>query len=288
MSSYEIEGRSQTQMSSTQEKLLTIKEFSTLAGIEESTLRYWDHVGLFQPILRHEGNNYRYYSMEQAVAVDFITVLSSLKMPLKMIGEAKKNRDPQKILSMLRQQGFEIDKELIRLQEIYSTIHILQDVIHQGINATPGEIVIRHLDKMAVVIGPENTFRKDELFYRAQAEYRKQARHNRVNINNPIGGYHPNFEHFTEDPSRPQRFFSIDPTGCDCRPEGKYLLGCVQGYYGQMGSFPGQMAAYMKENGLVCEGPVYVIYLLDEISIQDPNKYLAQICVRVRTRKNTF
>jgi len=271
-----------------QENLLTVKEFSILTGIEESTLRYWDRAGLFQPAMRHGGNNYRLYSLEQAVAVDFITVLSGLRLPLKTIAEARKSRDPQKILSLLRQQKFEIDKELIRLQGIYSAIHTLEDIIHRGIEAAPGEIGVRHMEEMPIIMGPENTYGEGELFYRALKEYRMQAKHNRVNICNPIGGYHTSMELFIKTPALPQHYFSIDVTGSDCRPAGDYLVGYVQGCYGQMGDLPREMAAWAQENGLECEGPVYVVYLLDGFSISDPAQYLAQISVRVRKSKSSI
>jgi len=51
---------------------------------------------------------------------------------------------------------------------------------------------------------------------------------------------------------------------------------------------PEQLTAYAREHGLTCEGPVYVIYLLDEICIREPTEYLAQVSVRVRKRKNYY
>jgi len=69
-------------------------------------------------------------------------------------------------------------------------------------------------------------------------------------------------------------------------PRGDYLVGYVQGYYGQWDDLPGRLATYAEENGLECEGPVYAIWLLDEICIQNPAEYLAQVSVRVRKRKS--
>jgi len=64
---------------------LTIKEFSELSGIDASTLRYWDEIGLFSPAHRNTENNYRYYAPTQIIAINFITVLSRLNIPLKTI-----------------------------------------------------------------------------------------------------------------------------------------------------------------------------------------------------------
>ncbi|MCL2301194.1 MAG: MerR family transcriptional regulator [Firmicutes bacterium] len=272
-----------------QENLLTIKGFSALTGIEESALRYWDQIGLFRPAMRHEDNNYRLYTLEQLVAVDFITVLSSLRLPLKTICDVRKDRDPYKILSLLQQHKFKIDRELTRLQEIYSTIHTLECIIRQGVEAVPGEIGIRHLDEMPIIMGPKNTYGEGELFYRALKDYYRQAKNNRVNIYNPTGGYHTSMELFIEAPALPQYFFSIDLTGSGSRPAGDYLVGYVQGDYGQMGGMPQKMAAWARENDLECEGPVYVVYLLDDICVPNPAQYLAQVSVRVRKiNKNTW
>jgi DNA-binding transcriptional MerR regulator len=273
-------------MNPEKKKLLPIRDFSALTGIEESTLRYWDRIGLFQPVMRHEDNNYRLYALEQMIAINFITALSSLRLPLKAISQAGGIRDPQKIISLLDQHEFEIDKEMGILQEIHSTLHILRDMFRQGIEAAPGEIGVRHFGKMGIIMGPPNTFGEDESFYRGFAAYCKQAKLDRVNIVNPIGGYYASMEQYVESPSLPQRFFSVAPTGCDYRPEGDYLVGYVQGYYGQMGSMPEQLTTYAEKNSLTCEGSVYVIYLLDEICVPEPMEYLAQVSVLVRKRKN--
>jgi DNA-binding transcriptional MerR regulator len=269
-------------------KLLSVKDFSELTGIEESTLRYWDRIGLFCPAMRHEENNYRLYAIEQMVAVNFVTTLSKLKLPLKTIGQARDARDPQKIIALLEQQDLEIDKEMIHLQEIHSTIHMLRTMYRRGAEATPGTICVQHFKQMAIIMGPPNAYSNGEQLYRALMEYYKQAKHNRVNVSNPIGGYYTSLEQYTENPVLPYCFFSIDTTGCDYLPEGDYLVSYVQGYYGQMGTLPEQMAVYAREHGLACEGPVYAIYLLDEICIRDPAEYLAQVSVRVRKRKNYY
>jgi len=265
--------------------LLTIKEFSRLTGIPESTLRYWDRIGLFQPALRHEDNQYRLYALEQVVSVNFVAVMSSLKLPLKTIAQIRDSRGPEKIISLLEQQEFEIAKEVARLQEIHTTLHILRDIFRQGTEAASGEIGVRRLGKTEIIMGPKNTYGKGELFYRALMEYCEQAKRNRVNPHNPIGGYHTSMELFLKEPSLPQHFFSIDPTGRESRPEGNYLVGYVQGYYGQLDGLPARMAAYAEENGLVCEGAVYVIYLLDDICVLDPTEYLAQVSVQVHKKR---
>jgi len=52
--------------------LLSIKEFAEASGLEQSTLRYWDDIGLFSPAHRNPDTSYRYYSPEQIILVNFM------------------------------------------------------------------------------------------------------------------------------------------------------------------------------------------------------------------------
>ena len=76
---------------------LTVREFSKLSGIEVTTLHYWDDCGLFSPAKRDPENNYRCYTPDQIIGVNFITVLKSLNIPLKIINEIENERNPESI-----------------------------------------------------------------------------------------------------------------------------------------------------------------------------------------------
>jgi len=101
--------------------LLSISEFSQLTGIKQSKLRYYDEVGLFQPIKRDE-NGYRYYSALQTIAANCINVMHSAKIPLKETVEFNKKKTPEQILELLKRHELELNRELFRLQQAYSTI----------------------------------------------------------------------------------------------------------------------------------------------------------------------
>ena len=58
----------------------------------------------------------------------------------------------------------------------------------------------------------------------------------------------------------------------------------MRGYYGEFGDLAQRMAEYSKEHDLIIKGPVYTIYLLDEISIAEKTQYLSQTSVAVSNR----
>jgi len=285
---------------------LSVKEFSKLSGIEQTTLRYWDDIGLFSPARRDPDNNYRYYTPPQIIAVNFIKVLSELNIPLKTIGELERERTPFKIVELIESQERLLDMEMRRLREAYSIIHTRLELINIGMHIEEGfytvdghrvegkpesgEAVWVDEDKISVVtkeertfiLGPPNEWPEDGSFYEPFVKFCDAAESVRMNLNFPIGAYHESFESYQNAPGQPGHFYSFDPTGNRKRPAGKYMIGVHRGYYGQFGELAVKMAEYAKKNKLKITGPVYSIYLLDEVCIRDPDEYMVQVSVAVK------
>jgi len=87
----------------------SVHEFSVMTGVEASTLRYWDDVGVFSPVKRDPENNYRYYSLPQITAVNFVSVLSDLNIPLKTIAELRQDRNPEEFMRILERREKQLD-----------------------------------------------------------------------------------------------------------------------------------------------------------------------------------
>jgi len=111
---------------------LSIKEFARFSRIEQTTLRYWDDIGLFSPSRRDPVNNYRYYSLEQIIAVKFIAVLSDLNVPLKAIANIEQDRDPEKIIELISGKERQLGLELLRIQQQFSILHTRRRLIEEG------------------------------------------------------------------------------------------------------------------------------------------------------------
>ena len=259
----------------------TIQEFAQLSGVESSTLRYWDDIGLFSPIKRNPENNYRYYSLEQLLALNFVTVLSDLDFPLKMIAELRSERDPEQFLRILDKQEKDMDMEMRRLRQRYSIIHARRELINYGMRVNEDEVALMHRDDLPLVLWPRNAYEENDTFVEALGGFVNQAGEQRVNLSFPVGGYYDSLDELAQAPERPQHFFSIDPTGRDTRVAGDYLIGFSRGYYADMGDLPDRIRAYADKHGIVIAGPVYAIYLFDEICVHEMDEYLVQLCVSV-------
>ena len=263
----------------------SVKEFSKLTGVEASTLRFWDDIGLFCPAKRDPENNYRYYSLPQITAVNFVSALSDLNMSLKEIAELRKNRDPENFMRLLEQKELEIDMELRTLRERSSIIHARRELINYGLRVDETAVSVSRQSFKALILWPRNEYKEGETFLEPLAAFVSQAAEQRVNLDFPVGGYWDSLESFQNAPSQPDHLFSIDPIGTQMREEGDYLTGYTRGYYGEMGNLPERMAAYAKEHRIAVSGPVYVIYLHDELCTLETSQYLAQACVAVSKSK---
>ncbi|KOS60637.1 MerR family transcriptional regulator [Lysinibacillus agricola] len=90
------------------EKLLTIRDISSITGLSSYTLRYYENIGLLCEIERDE-NGYRKYSKNDISCIDFLIMLRNTEMP---VSDMKKFAD-------LRRQGDSTVTERRELLEVH-------------------------------------------------------------------------------------------------------------------------------------------------------------------------
>ena len=255
--------------------MLPIREFAAFTGIPESTLRYYDKIGLLTPELRGS-NRYRYYSPIQMITVEFVKVLTKVGVPLSTIKKMSKNRTPQSVLDLLIKQERKLDAQLHELQEAYAILHAYSTNIQIGVAASEHTISVQEMDETNIILGQINDFSNTNTFYRPYMKFCET-----MDSHYPIGGYYENMNVLLQTPSQPTRFFAMNPHGDSRRKAGKYLVAYNKGPYGEFGELPQKLFAYAQENKLSFSGPLYIIYLLDEISVAEPNQYISQIAASV-------
>ena len=260
--------------------LLSIKYFSDLTGIKQSTLRYYDDLGLFSPTFRGE-NGYRYYSPQQICTINSINLLHQLDMPIRQITHIQSERSPELMFEVLDEKESALEAEFIKIERAYNVVRTLKKLIQQGLAADEDVIETKYLDEMPLVIGPTNDFGGSEYFYDAFIDFCSEAKQYRIDLRLPVGGLFEDFKYFSAYSNRPTHFISIDPKGLDKRPAGKYLSAYQRGHYGDTGNLVERIQEFINNNDLVTIGPVYNIFLFDELSIDDPDNYLVNATVRV-------
>ena len=265
---------------------LSIQEFSKLSGVESSKLRYWDEIGLFSPLMRNPENNYRYYSTVQLLALNFVTSLSDLEIPLKTIAALRNERSPKYLLDLLEKQEKQMDMEMRDLRRRYSIIHARRELINLGVKEDELLVSIRYKeDDITMFLWPRNEYQDGDTFINPLARNLALIDDQQINLSFPVGGYYDDLDSFESSPGKPDHFISIDPVGTHRQKAGDYLVGFVRGYYGEMGDLPERMRAYAEENSLNITGPVYLTYLFEEFSTKDQSQYLAQACIAVSKKQ---
>ena len=264
--------------------LLSIKDFSRFTGVRQSTLRYYDEIGLLPPAARGE-NNYRYYVPFQIITLNFINVLIEMGVHLSDIKKMSKERTPESIIGLLSRQEALLDSRLNSLRSAYSIIHTYRDNIQEALLVSDCDVRLEELDEAKMILGPVNDFKGSDTFYEEFMRFCNKSPDYRINLRYPVGGYHNDMESYLSEPGRPQRFYSLDPTGNHTRKKGQYICGYIRGYYGEFGVLPEKMAAFADKHSLTFNGPVYVIYLLDEVSVVNTDQYLSKVMAGVIGKK---
>ena len=262
---------------------LSINEFAEIVGMSIGTLRYYDNEEVFRPAKRGEGakDKFRYYSPAQIKTVKMIRVLTEVGVPLQAIRELCDDRTPYKLIRLFRKYRRVAEDEQRFLGEVYSIICTFLELLNEGISITEDEIHVSELDERPVIMGDVNDFTGETGFARELTRFCNSRREPRINLSYPVGGYFDSMDMFLGEPSQPTRFFYLDPNGYEKMEAGLYLVGYTRGYYSRANDLPMRMAEFAKKNGLQFNGPVYIIYLFDEVSVVDPDRYLLQASASV-------
>jgi len=264
-------------------EFLTIKEFAGFVGMTVAALRHYDKIGVFLPA-KHGidfENKYRYYSPSQITTIKMIRVLTEIGVTLKEIKELADNRTPEKLIKLLSRNKDKVADEIRFLHEVFSVIDAFMDLLSEGISVTESKITVSEMPEKRLILGGENDFAGTIGFYREFIRFCNTPCEPKLNMSYPVGGYWSSMAAFLDEPSRPMRFYSLDPKGWEQRAAGLYLNGYTRGYYGEVRNLPERMAAFAEKNSLVFSGPVYNTYLFDEISIADSDNYLLQVSASV-------
>ncbi|KAA8828238.1 MerR family transcriptional regulator [Bifidobacterium tissieri] len=110
----------------------TIREASLISGLPESTLRYYEQVGIIPPIARDPSSGHRAYSDADIERLTTISCLSSTGMPLDAMREYLANAaegaaGARRQMELLDAQALRLAAraEVIRMQQAYVSFKTL-------------------------------------------------------------------------------------------------------------------------------------------------------------------
>ncbi|MDR0518731.1 MAG: MerR family transcriptional regulator [Clostridiales Family XIII bacterium] len=268
--------------------LLSIREFSDFTGIKQTTLRYYDDIGLFSPVL-HTDSGYRYYSPTQITALNAIQVLIELNVPMRSIIKIQQGRTPEKMLNLCFDTRKQLDTILRRTTRLNNIISAFQNLLFDSMKVGSSDefgISLDYFPAQAGTLGPVNDFGERDDFFVGFQNFCMSAMELKMDLCFPVAGYFESAEGFFGQPGRPDRFFLMDPMGREEKEAGVYLYSYLRGGYGEVGDLPERMKAYAEENDIELNGPVYHIFLNDEVSVRDSTEYVSLLAITA-TPRNT-
>ena len=111
--------------------MFRIGEFSKIAQVPASQLRYYNEIGLFTPIRSDRETGYRYYSMQQLTQLNRILALKGLGLSLEQVKRLVEDEvSAEEIRGMLTLRKSQIEQtlqmEAIRLQVVESRLQQLE------------------------------------------------------------------------------------------------------------------------------------------------------------------
>ena len=121
--------------------MYSIGEYARIAQVSKRLLRYYDEIGLFQPVKIDPESGHRYYSASQLPELNRILALKDLGLSLNQIQRfVRDDISPAEIQGMLSLKKAELEQQVLgelqrirtiesRLKQIQDRDHLVRDVI---------------------------------------------------------------------------------------------------------------------------------------------------------------
>lgn len=137
----------------------TITEVSRLTGLPTSTLRYYESIGIVEPITRSSSSKHRMYSEEDVSLLDAIACLSATGMSIQNMRAYMQNRSrgvegarQQIALLIAQSRHLEAEADMLKLRQGYVKLKIdYWNAVASG-NDTGAQLIALKARKLADIM----------------------------------------------------------------------------------------------------------------------------------------
>lgn len=269
-------------------KYLTTGELARLAHVTKNTLFHYDKIGLFSPEIVLE-NEYRYYSIHQVEVLNAIVLLRDLGMPLAEIRTFLEGRNPEKLLTLLEEEGAQIQKQMKILKErslwIKGKMEKVQNILAIETDRiyvrTQSEIyyVINNVEDMTDMAYAEKIMELTERYENCNHSTRYEIG-NIQQLSDIRQGIYDNYRNVV-------LVMKKKPAGMPygSMPAGDYLVAYYKGHWKGIGTAYERMMKYAHENGLKLSERFLETYAVDSLMAEREEDYVTEISVRLAAEK---
>ncbi|MFK3960420.1 MerR family transcriptional regulator [Guptibacillus hwajinpoensis] len=266
----------------------SIGEMSKLHNTTIKTLRYYDEIGLLEPIQIDENNGYRYYSTEQFEQLNIINYLKGLGFSLKEINAHLEHRNIDVFLDLLQKQKELTENKIKELQRIKSRFqNRIEDItLARGIKEL-GVVIIKDIKERKIVRLMEKISSEPELEVSLRQLENKSKMYSSIfiggvgltigidNIKNTMfDEYNSIFILVEEDYIQNELVTTLQ--------QGNYACIYYNGSHSDSPTYYRVLLNYIKENGLQIIGDSIERTIIDHYISKNKEDYLTELQIPVK------
>jgi len=128
-----------------------IGDFSRLSRVSIKTLRYYDEMGLFEPVEVDRFTGYRFYSVSQLPRLNRILALRDLGLSLEQVAQVlDEGVSPEQLRGMLRLKRAELQQHIAEEQERLARVEARLNAIELEDRMPDYDVVIKQIEPQLV------------------------------------------------------------------------------------------------------------------------------------------
>ena len=270
--------------------MLKIGEFSKLSRVSVRMLRHYDEIGLLPPASIDSATGYRYYSEDQLPVAGRITALRDMGFGLGEIQACQQGREnPQVLAALFSARREALRGELAALRRQLRLLDTLEQRLRKEDSNMEYPVNLKTLPQRQVAsvrmtipaydqegilwhtlvretehlqLQPDDPCYCTVTFH--DGEYKETDVD--VEAQKTVRGTYPDTEHVVFKTVPPVTFASVT----------------FQGPYDKIQAANAAVAAWVRDNGYVFDGPAFNIYHVSPHETDNPEEFITEVCSPVR------
>ena len=270
---------------------LTIGELAALYEIPKQTLIYYATNGIIKPAFVNE-NGYRYYSVNEFLALEIILNLRKLDIKSSSIKDFVFERTTENIVKILTDKKQQFQQQIEDLTSTINNINIFLDGLKKQDDLITDVFQTLQLPEQLIVVSPPFDENSSPSRIPEFAHHNQQVFPRTVFRSFPTGWIisQENFFDF-DNPYHSKQYFTPLPPGCQLknvrqRPAGLYVLMNFRGsFYAKCHELRKKLADYLKCNNLTAIDDIYILPVKNHWQTDNSKDFITQLSVRVNVKK---
>ncbi len=267
---------------------LSTSRFARLCGTNKRTLFHYDDIGLLPPE-RTDEKGYRYYTQQQYLLFQIITVLKRMGMQLGEIKRFIEQRDPGRFEALLAEQDLRIGEQIEQLTRMKQLIRTRQSLLREAQDILPEQFELPFFEQLpqAFLIRSEPVDSDEhDRFTRILYEHLSYCEQHRFQEGFPFGAMISRESLEMNNFKKYAYFFTqihhpADDPHLFCRPAGTYACLYLRGDYREPQPAYQRLLQFFRENHLTMGDYSYKEGIIDETAQQCPDRLITKILIPV-------